>query len=208
MRCSPIALQNEAHELLRDSALASEPGGGSPLLIHDSLKVGGSVSTAHTVENTTTTVRVKYPAAMEMPTFSTWFRKQLARREWNMSDFARKANIPPQTVQTWVSGRSIPEPYSCDLIADVLGISYQEVMQVAGHLPPDRPTSEDDPRIILHALVDRIDWTRDNRLRTVEGILRMFVEDDRKIEGAEDHAGSGGQDHEQYILPMAPDRYR
>jgi len=118
---------------------------------------------------------------MEMPAFSEWLTKQLKRREWNRSDFARRANIPPQTVQTWTSGRSIPDPASCDLIADVLGIAYQEVMQVAGHLPPDRPTSEDDPRIILHALIDRVGWNQD-RLGTVESILRHWVEDDRKAQ--------------------------
>jgi transcriptional regulator with XRE-family HTH domain len=160
---------------------------------------------AHVTDIITVLESTQYPSHMQ---FSEWFQRQIKRREWTQADFARRANIAQSTVSTWWTGARVPEPYSCDLIADVLGISYQEVMQVAGHLPPDRPTSEDDPRIILHALVDRIDWTRDNRLRTVEGILRMFVEDDRKIEGAEDHAGSGGQDHEQYILPMAPDRYR
>ena len=93
---------------------------------------------------------------MEREYFGPWLRKHLDRREWIAADLARKIPTSEGTVSHWLRGDRIPRPASCDRIADALGLSIEEVLRVAGHLPPD--VSPDQPdRIRLHVVIDGID---------------------------------------------------
>lgn len=100
--------------------------------------------------------------------FDTWLQRQLKRREWSQSDFARAGRFSTSTVSDWVRGNRVPDPPSCDLIADALGMDVQDVLRHAGHLP-DVPNDSEHVRE-LTALLRRIDWTPD-RLRFVRTVL-------------------------------------
>jgi transcriptional regulator with XRE-family HTH domain len=98
---------------------------------------------------------------MSNPAFGRWLTAQLRRREWNESDLARRMERTPSVVNRWARGERTPNPASCDLLADVLGIDRDLVLAVAGHRPEAEPIAEGDPRRRLHALIDAIDWRRE-----------------------------------------------
>jgi transcriptional regulator with XRE-family HTH domain len=77
--------------------------------------------------------------------FHAWLRRQLQRRDWSQADLARRMNAATGAVSNWVRGERIPNPQSCERLADVLGEDPDFVLTLAGHRPPD--PSDDDPRI-------------------------------------------------------------
>lgn len=112
--------------------------------------------------------------------FSQWFARQLTRHEWTQSDFARRAKVATSTVSNWASGARVPDPTSCDLIADVLRVPLDEVLAAAGHRPLlDDRILPDDPRAALWTLAKEIDWTPD-KVIAAEGLFRSFIAWDRE----------------------------
>lgn len=110
---------------------------------------------------------------MRQQEFAVWFLRQLRSRDWTQADFARKTGIATGTVSNWKRGIRIPDPGSCDVIADVLGVDRDLVLAVAGHRPEVDPISDDDPRREMHALVDLIDWAPEPRVADITiGLLR------------------------------------
>jgi transcriptional regulator with XRE-family HTH domain len=72
-------------------------------------------------------------------------------------------------------------------LAQVLGISHIELLIAAGELSEDEVTAAgvvgkverrpDDPRHVLHELVDQINWERDpTNLANVLGLLRLILD--------------------------------
>ncbi len=112
-------------------------------------------------------------------TFRAWFAGQLKRREWNQSDAARRMGIQPSVVSHWISGKRVPSPQSCDLISDAFGVPVDLVLELAGHRPAPLPVDPESPVALITALVERIKWNAD-RQAVVEGILRGFLDRDRK----------------------------
>ena len=108
--------------------------------------------------------------------FAKWFQRQLDRRELTRSDFARAVDKAPARVSEWANGKRIPDPTSCDLIADALGVDLDVVLFQAGHRPMTQPVSPDDPRVDIHGLVDRVTWTPGN-VKMITRILRTMLED-------------------------------
>lgn len=90
-----------------------------------------------------------------MQGFAAWLRRQLDRRERTQADFARASGFPTGTVSRWMRGERVPTPPNCDTIADVLGVSLDTVLAVAGHRPD--PAPDDPPEVAdLIALLRRI----------------------------------------------------
>lgn len=75
-----------------------------------------------------------------------WLRRQLERREWSQADFARKLGTSTGSVSMWLNGQRIPDPESCDRIADLLRADGDYVLTLAGHRPADPVYATDDPR--------------------------------------------------------------
>lgn len=113
----------------------------------------------------------------EMSEFSSWFGKQLERREWNQRDFSGRSGFSSSTISRWITGASIPDATNCDQIADVLGVDRDLVLAIAGHRPPDTPIDPDDPRERVIALIRRarIDQFRAD---TLEALLREWMRHD------------------------------
>lgn len=111
--------------------------------------------------------------------FGRWLQHQLDRRGWKQADLARKMPATTGTISHWITGKRIPDPASCDLIADVLGIDIDVVLGVAGHRPNVQALDPDSVEAELSGLVHRIAWTEE-RAATVRMILRQYIELDRK----------------------------
>ena len=108
--------------------------------------------------------------------FADWFRKQLDRRDLSQADFARLIDMSTGTVSNWATGRRVPDPASCDLIADALGLDLDLVLWQAGHRPPTKEVNPDDPKMEIHGLVDRVPWTPAN-LKMARRVLRTMIEE-------------------------------
>lgn len=111
----------------------------------------------HVNDRITSSQRTQYPECVKDMTFADWFRNELRRREWTQAEFARRAKMAPSTVSTWTSGDRIPDPDSCDLIADVLLRDLDEVLEAAGHRPPSYELPPGDPRRTAIALIRQLD---------------------------------------------------
>ncbi len=111
--------------------------------------------------------------------FGDWLRIEIRRREWNLSDFARRANVDSSMVSRWARNERLPSPESCDVIADVLGVDVDLVLSLAGHRPAE--VGDDPPDLRrLTSLLRRA--YRDDALRisTIESVLRNYIEWDRQ----------------------------
>jgi transcriptional regulator with XRE-family HTH domain len=116
---------------------------------------------------------------MDTPAFAEWFRKQLDRRGWSQADFARAAGLAHATVSTWYRGVRVPDPESCDRIADALHIDVETVLRMAGHLPPE--PADDPPEVAeLIAMLRRVHWNAD-RMAGLRAIVRGYLEMDRHL---------------------------
>jgi transcriptional regulator with XRE-family HTH domain len=112
--------------------------------------------------------------------FANWFKGKLASLELTQADIARRLGVSTGTVSNWATARRLPDPHSCDLIADVLGVDLDLVLWQAGHRPPAIPVDPDDPKVTIHGLVDRINWGENpDNLANVEGLLRLILDRQR-----------------------------
>lgn len=103
--------------------------------------------------------------------FSSWFRHQLKRREWNQSDFARASDLNPTTVSAWYRGIRVPDPASCETIATTFGHGDSDlVLIMAGHKPDTGEFSPSDPRFELLELIRGVDWN-DGLIEIAKGTL-------------------------------------
>jgi transcriptional regulator with XRE-family HTH domain len=74
-------------------------------------------------------------------------RDELTRREKSISDLAREIGSQPSLVSRWMQGQR-PNTESLALLADALGLDVLRLLKLAGHIPADVMTDQDeDPRI-------------------------------------------------------------
>ncbi len=111
--------------------------------------------------------------------FAQWFQSQLRRREWTQADAARRLNVSTGVISYWFNGNRVPSPQSCDLISDAFGVPVDLVLELAGHRPSSLPVDPESPVSLLQNLVERVEWSPE-RQAVVEGILRGFIDRDRK----------------------------
>lgn len=80
--------------------------------------------------------------------FGDWLGQQLAWREWSPADFERRSKTSKANISRWLSNDRLPDPASCQKIADALRIDLNEILMRAGHLPArstrQRPRSFED----------------------------------------------------------------
>lgn len=109
--------------------------------------------------------------------FAQWFKTQLARRDWNQSDFARKTGISQTTVSTWVRGRSVPDPASCDTIADAFLLGLDDVLTHAGHRPG--ALRSDEAGEAVTRMVGRVRWNASRR-GIMEALVKQWLDEDQR----------------------------
>ena len=155
-------------------ALTSQPRYRPLSVCKNGLEIGRNVAFCiHVHDSITDADTAQYPTDVN---FQKWFQRQLKRREMSQAEFARFSSIPQSTVNTWWKGNRVPDSDSCDLIADALGVDLDLVLWQAGHRPMTQPVSPDDPRVDIHGLVDRVEWTPGN-VKMITRILRTMLED-------------------------------
>lgn len=163
-----------------ESRLNGNPSLRTSLLFDDSSEIDSSVSLfCHADILSAFAIAVKHPISMDENAFGVWLRRQLERRDWLQADLVHRGKFSRSAVSDWVNGKRIPDPASCDLIADALGLDRDLVLSIAGH----RPVAEDDSPLVREfiAKVRRIDWAVGDRALFFDRIVNGWLDDDRKM---------------------------
>lgn len=97
----------------------------------------------------------------EMQPFGWWLKHQIDQRDWNQSDFGRRASVSPSLVSDWVNGRRTPSIQSAQIIADALDVPLDVVLVRMG-LDPRSAVPEDLQRV--DGLLKTVNMTPDRRV--------------------------------------------
>lgn len=139
---------------------------------------------AHHVDNIATGADfVHYSGVMnDAARFAGWFNAQLRRRDWKQADFVERSQVSRQATSMWSTGRRVPDPASCDVIAEVFGLDLDLVLAVAGHRPVITELPLDDPRRHLVGLIERTELSSE-QVSTLETLLTAWHERRRNQRG-------------------------
>lgn len=85
--------------------------------------------------------------------------------------------MPKSSISDWVRGNKIPDPRSCEKIADALNVDPDLVLVMAGHRPNIEDIKPGDTRLELIGYIKRIRLTAD-RETGMRAILRAWLEAD------------------------------
>lgn len=55
-------------------------------------------------------------------------RREILLRGWTQSEFARRCDLPRDSISTYVLGKALPSPTSAKAITDVLGVSLSDLV--------------------------------------------------------------------------------
>lgn len=78
-------------------------------------------------------------------------------------------------MSAYINGHRVPDPDTCDKIADVLSIDLDLVLWQAGHRPNIDVIDPDDPATTIISLAKRVDWSKGERFEWVEGFMRQWI---------------------------------
>ena len=115
--------------------------------------------------------------------FLAWIRPQMARREWNGADLARRLGKPAGTVARWLRGERRPDPRSCDLLADVFNADVDELLSLVGHRPKDDRREPNGEYARFAAMLKKVDLA--SRGKGLESLLNAWIEEDKPKRAAQ-----------------------
>jgi transcriptional regulator with XRE-family HTH domain len=87
--------------------------------------------------------------------------------------------VLPSAVSKWMSLEWRPDSNNCLRLSNVLGIDADFILELAGHAKRSRIPESTNARQ-LKSMIDYIDWYKPSRYTTVEGILRLYKEEDER----------------------------
>lgn len=83
-------------------------------------------------------------------------------RGWNQSELARKADLPRDSISTYIRGRTLPTPKSLQQMADALGVAPADILPNAIESAVDEDIPSIEMRVSTSAPSKA--WLRINRL--------------------------------------------
>lgn len=96
----------------------------------------------------------------------------LDRKNWNQSDLARHANLPRDSISTYVRGKVLPTPKSLRAMADALGTTPTDLLPNAAENAIDADVPSIEMRVSVSA--PGTAWLRVNRMLTVETAAQII----------------------------------
>jgi len=140
-----------------------------------------------------------------------FLRNEMQRKHLSQSEMARRLDVYPNYVQRWIKGDK-PRPEQCAKIADGLGLTANQVMQMAGH-PVETNAPEVDPekQAAVMAMERILDEVPRNRWRSIVAITRGVVqslEDEIERDPEQHHGNADGRDNVKQNRLVAASRDR
>ncbi len=108
-----------------------------------------------------------------MEQFSAWVEDELKKRDWILSDLARRANLHPGTVSNILTMTRKVGPDVCLAIARAFNLPPELAFRKAGLLPP-KPDVDSEAEEMLHLFQQLGEHDKKRILQTA----RLWVEKD------------------------------
>jgi transcriptional regulator with XRE-family HTH domain len=108
----------------------------------------------------------------------------MMQRGWNQSELARQADLPRDSVSTYIRGRSFPTPKSLQALAEALGTTPGDILPTA----LGKAIGEDVPEIDMRVSPSApgAAWLKINRLVSLSTAAKIIeLVNDDKIGGKE-----------------------
>lgn len=104
--------------------------------------------------------------------------QMMLQRGWNQSELARQANLPRDSISTYVRGVAFPTPKSLTALAEALGVSVPDILPnaIESAIDEDHPSFE----IKVSPSAPSVAWLRMNRLVSLSTATKIaeLVESD------------------------------
>ena len=81
-------------------------------------------------------------------TFPHWILEQMESREWSQAELARRSGLSRTAISDVISGKTGPGYHLCVSIGTALELPPENIMRVAGLLPPYPDIDEDIKQIL------------------------------------------------------------
>lgn len=122
------------------------------------------------------------PAHLTKQDFGKRLYTLMLSKGWTQSELARQADLPRDSVSTYVRGKSLPTPVSLEKLAAALGVEPAELMpnHVESAIDSDMPALE----MKVSPNQPGVAWLRVNRLVTTQTALKIMtlLEEDNAID--------------------------
>lgn len=122
------------------------------------------------------------PAHLTKQDFGKRLYTLMLSKGWTQSELARQADLPRDSVSTYVRGKSLPTPVSLEKLATALGVEPAELMpnHVESAIDNDMPALE----MKVSPNQPGVAWLRVNRLVTTQTALKIMtlLEEDNAID--------------------------
>lgn len=132
----------------------------------------------------TTTLRPKHLTKQE---FGRRVYNLMVAKGWNQSELGRQADLPRDSISTYIRGKALPTGVSLDKLASALGVATEELLP--NHI--ESAIDEDNPAFEMKVSTSApgMAWVRVNRLVSTATAVRIadLLENDRAL----DREGSG-----------------
>jgi len=109
------------------------------------------------------------PEAVRHQALIDWMRLEMERRDWTISDLARRMDVQPSLVSRWLRNQP-PNWETAREIAEAFGTSHVHVLRMAGMLDEEGGSPEADR---ICGLARRIEWTPERYWIVVELMERL-----------------------------------
>jgi Helix-turn-helix. len=108
--------------------------------------------------------------------FRDWLVEQLRVRNMNRSQLARQINASPSLISRYINEDVKPGPIIAERIARVFRVDVDFVRRLVDLDPLDyAPETLRAGELI--GMVKRVNWRKDDWFKTVQGILRMYLDE-------------------------------
>lgn len=118
------------------------------------------------------------PKHLSKQEFGKRLYKLMLSRGWNQSELARQADLPRDSISTYIRGRSFPTPKSLQALAEALGTTPGDIMPTALKEAIDNDAPELDVKVSPSAPAAA--WLRVNRLvslSTASKVIEIINQD-------------------------------
>jgi transcriptional regulator with XRE-family HTH domain len=88
-----------------------------------------------------------------MGKLSNWLREELRERGLTQNQVAVYANVGQATISDMLTKGHVPKVETLFRLADFFGVSREQVLRFAGHLPPAAAEPEDKEDALIEALL-------------------------------------------------------